>query len=124
PTGQENVKATYRKGTGLDGLLIADQLSLLINRPLGVTSVTTPEDAEGAADPQELEDARENAPTTVLTLNRVVSQLDYEDFARNFSGIAKALATWTWNAHSRGIFLTVAFGEGTALSAGRTHETK
>ena len=117
PTGQENVKATYRTGTGVDGLLKAEQLSLLITRPLGVKSVINPEATAGAADPQELDDARENAPTTVLTLDRVVSQLDYEDFARNFSGIAKALATWTWNEHSRGIFLTVAGEEGTALAA-------
>jgi hypothetical protein len=117
PTGQDNVKATYRTGTGVDGLLQAEQLSLLITRPLGVKSVINPEATEGAADPQELEDARENAPTTVLTLDRVVSQLDYEDFARNFSGIAKALATWTWNEHSRGIYLTVAGEEGAPLSA-------
>jgi predicted phage baseplate assembly protein len=117
PTGQENVKATYRTGTGVDGLLEAEQLSLLITRPLGVKSVTNPEATEGAADPQELEDARENAPTTVLTLDRVVSQLDYEDFARNFSGIAKALATWTWNEHSRGIYVTIAGEEGVTISA-------
>lgn len=117
PTGQDNVKATYRKGTGVDGLLKAEQLSLLITRPLGVKSVINPEATEGAADPQVLEDARENAPTTVLTLERVVSLQDYEDFARNFSGIAKALATWTWNAHSRGIFLTIAGAEGATISA-------
>ena len=120
PTGQENVKATYRTGTGVDGLLKADQLSLLITRPLGVKSVINPEATEGAADPQELENARENAPTTVLTLDRVVSQLDYEDFARNFSGIAKALATWTWNEHSRGISLTVAGEEGADLTGSST----
>src|SRR5439155_12203676 len=120
PTGQENGKATYRTGTGVDGLLKADQLSLLITRPLGVKSVINPEATEGAADPQELEDARENAPTTVLTLDRVVSQLDYEDFARNFSGIAKALATWTWNEHSRGIYLTVAGEEGGDLTGSST----
>ena len=120
PTGQNNVKATYRTGTGIDGLLQAEQLSLLITRPLGVKSVINPEATQGAADPQELADARENAPTTVLTLDRVVSQLDYEDFARNFSGIAKALATWTWNEHSRGIYLTVAGEQGSDLTGSST----
>ena len=56
----------------------------------------------------------------MLTLDRVVSQLDYEDFARNFSGIAKALATWTWNEHSRGIHLTVAGEEGADLTDSST----
>jgi hypothetical protein len=120
PTGQENVKATYRTGTGVDGILKAEQLSLLMTRPLGVKSVINPEATTGAVDPQELEDARENAPTTVLTLDRVVSQLDYEDFARNFSGIVKALATWTWNEHSRGMYLTVAGEEGTDLTDSST----
>ena len=108
PTGNENVRAVYRKGIGHDGLLKANQLTLLMTRPLGAKSVTNPEATEGAADPQVFADARQNAPTTVLTLDRVVSLEDYEDFSRNFSGVAKALATWTWNVNSRGIFLTVA----------------
>ena len=36
PTGQENVRAIYRKGIGLEGLVKAEQLSLLMTRPLGV----------------------------------------------------------------------------------------
>jgi hypothetical protein len=108
PTGHENVRAVYRKGIGHEGLLRAEQLALLLTQPLGLKSVTNPEASEGAADPQVFADARENAPMTVLTLDRVVSLQDYEDFARNFNGVAKALATWTWNVNSRGIFLTVA----------------
>jgi hypothetical protein len=117
PMGRENVKASYRKGIGLDGLVDAGQLSLLMTRLLGVKSVTNPLPAAGAQDPQSLADARANSPLTVLTLDRIVSLRDYEDFARAFSGIAKALATWTWNGHSRGVFLTVA-GIGGAEVAG------
>jgi hypothetical protein len=108
PQGIENITATYRKGIGLPGMVKANQLSLLMTRPLGLKSVTNPTAPTGAQDPQVTADAKKNAPTTVLTLDRVVSLSDYEDFARNFSGIAKALATWTWNVHSRGVFLTVA----------------
>jgi predicted phage baseplate assembly protein len=108
PTGHENVRAIYRKDIGHEGLLKADQLTLLLTRPLGLKSATNPEATEGAADPQVFADARENAPMTVLTLDRVVSLQDYEDFARNFNGVAKALATWTWNVNSRGVFLTLA----------------
>lgn len=108
PMGHENVHATYRKGIGVEGLVKANQLSLLMTRPLGVKSVINPFPATGAQDPQSLGDARANSPITVLTLDRIVSLRDYEDFARSFSGIAKALATWTWNIHARGIFLTVA----------------
>ena len=124
PTGQENVRAVYRKGTGLEGLVRAEQLSLLMTRPLGVKSALNPRASEGAADPQKLRDARRNAPLTVLTLDRVVSLQDYEDFARGFSGIAKALATWMWNVQSRGVFITVAGPSGAAVaddSATREH---
>jgi predicted phage baseplate assembly protein len=108
PTGQENVKAKYRKGTGLSGLVDRDRLTLLMTKPLGVKSVTNPIEASGADDPERLEDARTNAPLTVLTLGRIVSLRDYQDFARAFSGISKALATWTWFGEKRGVFVTIA----------------
>jgi len=41
-------------------------------------------------------------------LGRIVSLRDYEDFARAFAGISKALATWTWNGEQHGVFLTIA----------------
>ncbi len=108
PTGIENVKATYRVGTGLDGLVTADQLSLLMTRPLGVKAVTNPLAPTGAADPEEEEEARANAPLTVLTLDRIVSLQDYEDFSRAFAGIAKAQATLLWSGEQRIVHITVA----------------
>jgi len=118
PMGRENVKATYRKGIGLDGLVEGGQLSLLMTRLLGVRSVINPLPATGAQDPQSLSDARTNSPLTVLTLDRIVSLRDYEDFARSFSGIAKTLATWTWNGHTRGVFVTVAGIDGAHVAHG------
>lgn len=118
PTGQGNVQANYRKGSGTAGLVKAGQLSLLMTRPLGVKAVTNPEDATGATDPEVLDDARRNAPLTVLTLDRVVSLQDYEDFTRAFAGIAKALATWTWSGQVRGVFVTVAGPNGAAVPDG------
>ena len=116
-TGQENIRATYRRGIGLEGLVKADQLSLLMTRPLGLSSVTNPFDSDGAADPEKENEARQNAPLTVMTLDRIVSLKDYEDFARSFTGISKALATWTWEGHRRKIFLTVSGPEGAELKS-------
>ena len=73
PSGQENVRAKYRKGIGLEGLVKAGQLSMLLTRPLGVKGVINPLDAGGAQDPEQIDDARANAPLKVLTLERVVS---------------------------------------------------
>jgi predicted phage baseplate assembly protein len=108
PTGVENILAKYRRGIGVAGLVKADQISQLANRPLGVKGVTNPLAATGAQDPENLDQARVYAPLQILTLGRIVSLQDYEDFARAFSGIGKALATWTWNGEVRGVFLTIA----------------
>jgi predicted phage baseplate assembly protein len=116
PTGQENVTAKYRKGIGLGGLVKAGQLSQLMTRPLGVKSAVNPLASSGAEDADTLDQARRNAPITVLTLDRIVSLQDYQDFARNFAGIEKALATWVWFGQTRGVFLTVAGPEGAAVS--------
>jgi predicted phage baseplate assembly protein len=115
PTGQDNVRATYRKGLGLAGMVHAEQLSLLLTRPLGVKAVTNPHDASGAADAESFTEVRRNAPLTVLTLDRAVSLQDYEDFARTFAGIAKALATWIWEGRVRSILLTIAGPDGVAI---------
>lgn len=117
PTGQENVKAKYRKGIGVSGAVKASQLSQLVSRPLGVKSAVNPVPAIDAADPEQLADARRNAPLTILTLDRIVSLLDYEDFARAYTGVEKALATWTWQGQKRTIFITVAGAGGAAIKS-------
>ncbi len=118
PTGRENIVASYRKGIGLEGLVKAKQLSLLMEQPLGVKGVTNPFAASGADDPEKLADTRRNTPLTLLTLGRVVSLQDYEDYARAFGGIGKALATWFWDGQQRGILLTVAGPQGAPLKEG------
>jgi hypothetical protein len=115
PTGQDNVVATYRKGSGLAGRVRADQLSQLMTRPLGVKGATNPLPAEGAAAAEARAAARRNAPLTIMTLERIVSLRDYEDFARAFAGVGKALATWTWNGERRGVFVTVAGAGGASI---------
>lgn len=120
PTGQGNVRATYRKGIGKAGNLKAGQLSLLLTRPLGVKDVTNPVAAAGGDDAETLVSARLNAPLTMLTLGRIVSLQDYEDFARSFAGVAKALATWTWNGQARGIFVTITGPDGATIAEDST----
>jgi predicted phage baseplate assembly protein len=108
PTGAENVRSVHRRGNGLAGLVDAGQLTLPVTRPAGLTGVTNPRAAAGAADPDTIDDARRTAPLIARTLDRVVSLSDYEDFARAFPGIGKALATRTWTGRARAVFLTVA----------------
>jgi hypothetical protein len=115
PTGSENVKATYRNGIGLDGEVDANSLSLLKTRPRGIRSVNNPVAAGGSADPEVLDDARANAPLTVLTLDRLVSLMDFEDYARAFAGIGKAQATDIWRGQTHLVHLTVASASGSPI---------
>jgi predicted phage baseplate assembly protein len=106
-SGTENVTATYRTGIGPDGNVRAGSLALIPIRPFGIRAVTNPLPATGAAAPEQLDDARANAPLTVLTLDRIVSLRDFEDFARAFAGIGKAQATRLWNGRAHVAHLTV-----------------
>jgi len=112
PTGQMNIRAVYRKGIGSAGNVQSGQLSQALDRPQGLKSVTNPDPGTGGADPDTAADARASAPLHVLTLDRVVSLEDYQNYALAFAGIAKALATWTWSGRARGVFLTVAGADG------------
>lgn len=117
PSGSANVRATYRKGIGAAGNVAAGSITTLLTRPLGVRAVDNPLAATGGQDPQTVERARDNAPVTVMTIDRAVSLLDYQNFARSFAGVAKALATWSWDGRARGVFLTVAGTDGAAIPA-------
>jgi predicted phage baseplate assembly protein len=115
PSGQTNVRAVYRVGSGALGNVPAAGISQAIDRPAGLKSVTNPAAATGGADPDTPTDARISAPLHVLTLDRVVSLQDYEDYSTAFSGVAKALATWTWFSRTRGVVVTVAGPNGEVL---------
>ena len=117
PTGVNNASATYRIGTGLTGRLGADVLALPMTRPLGLRSVTNPLPTGLAADPESPGQVRSNTPRTALTLDRVVSLRDVEDFARTVPGVAQAVATWLWDGRRRFVHLTVAGAGGQLLDA-------
>ena len=92
PTGAANVRAVYRNGIGNPGNVQAEQISLLVSRPLGVKTVINPLRASGGANRESGDQARKNVPLAVAALDRLVSVQDYADFARTFAGIAKAIA--------------------------------
>lgn len=117
PTGVENVKATYRVGIGLNALVKAGQISMLMTSELGVRGVVNPLAPSGAEDPETRDKARQNAPRTVLTMDRVVSFLDYENYANSYPGIGKAKAALLWKGEQRIVHLTVAAADGGAVSA-------
>ncbi|MEQ1742860.1 MAG: putative baseplate assembly protein [Candidatus Nitrotoga sp.] len=112
PTGQDNLRAVYRKGIGSAGNLQAGQLSQLLSRPLGLKAVSNPLPAAGGVNADSSTHARRNMPLGVRTLGRVVSVQDYEDYALAFTGIAKAQATVLNTRAGRTVFITVAGDDG------------
>jgi predicted phage baseplate assembly protein len=116
PSGTNNVRAAYRKGIGADGNVAADKLTQLMSRPLGLKSVSNPIDAEGGTDPEAPDAARQRIPLVTRTLGRAVSLLDYEDFARAYSGVAKAQAQVLALPVGTTIAITVAGPRGAALT--------
>ncbi|MGD0125878.1 MAG: putative baseplate assembly protein [Terriglobia bacterium] len=118
PTGQNNLQANYRVGVGSAGNVATGAISILIDRPVGVSGVTNPQAATGGGDPDSIDDIRSSAPQSVLTLGRAVSIADYQSYASTFAGIAKAYATWIPSGPGRGVFLTVAGANGAALPPG------
>jgi hypothetical protein len=112
PTGSNNVVAIYRSGIGSEGEVGAGSLTILQSKPLGVRSVTNPLPAGNAANPEGLGAARDHAPLTVRTLDRIVSLDDYQDFASAFAGIGKAQAINLWADGRHFVYLTIGGANG------------
>jgi hypothetical protein len=108
PTGIENIKAVYRSGIGKAGNVRAEQISLLVTRPLDVKEVINPMRASGGADKESRDQARKHAPLAVLALDRLVSTQDYADFARTFAGIGKASAARLTDGRRQLVHVTIA----------------
>lgn len=115
-TGAE-LAAAYRQGLGLVGLVRAEQLTTLLDRPLGLKAATNPLPASGAADPETTELTRLAAPGSVRTLDRVVSLTDFADQALASALVAKARATAILAGAEPGVRLVVAGEAGDLLDA-------
>ena len=112
PTGEENIRATYRSGIGLDGEVVAGSIAILQTAPLGIQEVTNPLPATGAAPPESLRQIREKAPLSVTASQHIISLQDLKDFAYSFPGIGKAQATVLEAGGSQNVHLTIAAANG------------
>ncbi|MEU9154399.1 putative baseplate assembly protein [Streptomyces sp. NPDC048417] len=108
PSGHENVHARYRFGTGRAADVAADRITQPLTRPLGVTAVTNPRPATGGADADGPGLTRRTVPLAVSALDRLVSEADYEDFARSRAGIGRAAARELFDGRRRVLHVTVA----------------
>lgn len=93
PSGKNNVRVRYRVGSGLAGNVAAHSLEKPVNPHPLVESVLHPVQAAGGGDMESAASLRENAPSTLLALERAVSLSDFADLATGRSNI--------WQAHAR-----------------------
>jgi hypothetical protein len=115
PTGSRNVQATLRKGLGAAGNVEAGTVSTLLQTLPGIKAVTNPLAGAGGEEAEPPATLRENAPSTVITLDRAVSLRDYEALALSYPIVAKATAAWADFGSRRGVALTVAAAAGQSL---------
>lgn len=117
-SGRDNITASYRVGIGGAGVALPGQISLPLSLPLGVRKVINPVAAAGGEDPEIPATTRINAPSTVRTLDRIVSLQDHEDFARTFAGIGWAAATELDDGERRIVHVTATADDGSPLQDG------
>ena len=111
PTGMENIKTVYRNGIGKQGNVKAEQISLLMTKPLGVKEVINPLRASGGANRETGDQARKHVPLAVKALDRLVSVQDYEDFSRIYAGVGKAHSVELSNGRQQIVHVTIAGAE-------------
>ncbi len=92
PTGTNNVRVSYRTGTGLNGNVPAGCLVKPVKPHALVEAVRQPLDATGGNDREPIESLRAHAPAALFTLGRAVSLDDYARLAERNAGVWQARA--------------------------------
>ncbi len=92
PTGKNNVRVRYRVGSGLAGNVPAGSLEKPIKPHPLVAAVVQPLKAAGGGDMEDVAALRENAPATLLALERAVSLSDFAHLAASQSSVWQARA--------------------------------
>lgn len=92
PSGKNNIRIRYRVGSGLVGNVPAGGLIKPVNPHPIVAQVHQPIAAGGGGDMENIKSLRENAPATLLSLERAVSLADFSHLATSQSSIWQARA--------------------------------
>jgi hypothetical protein len=92
PGGNNNVRVRYRIGSGLSGNLAPLSLNKAVKPHALIDSLLQPIAASGGNGMEARESLRENAPASLLTLERAVSLSDFTHLAATNSSVWQALA--------------------------------
>lgn len=92
PSGGSNVRVAFRQGSGSVGNLDPGSLVKLSRPHALIESLVQAIPSSGGADRETNSDLRENAPATLLALDRAVSLEDYTQLARGHASVWQARA--------------------------------
>lgn len=92
PSGNNNIRVRYRVGSGLAGNVPAGSLEKPVNPHPLIDTVRQPLQAAGGGDMEDVAALRENAPATLLALERAVSLSDFSNLAAAHSSVWQAKA--------------------------------
>jgi len=92
PTGNNNIRIAWRKGGGLDGNLDAGSLKKAVKPHRLLNAIRQPLASSGGSDMQATDSLQDNAPASVLTLERAVSLADFRHLAASHSSVWQASA--------------------------------
>jgi hypothetical protein len=116
PDAGMQLTAFYRVGNGRSGNVGADAIAhIVIDQPLGLASdirttingVTNPMPARGGVDPEPIEDVRQKAPVAFRTIERAVTERDYEEVVQRHPEVQRAAATIRWTGSWHTVYVTV-----------------
>jgi predicted phage baseplate assembly protein len=113
PSGIDNVKATYRFGSGAEAP-DAGSLTVIAHPLPGLKSIRNPVAVGGGADPDPVQQIRRYAPRSVLTFGRAVSGDDYETIAAQAPGVARARAYFSFDPASQRTIARIYVGDNSA----------
>lgn len=92
PTGNNNVRARYRRGAGLAGNIAPGALVKPLSPHPWIDAILQPMAASGGNDREDISTLRDNAPASTLTLGRALSLVDFQHLAISQAGVWQARA--------------------------------
>ena len=92
PSGGNNLRVSFRQGSGAVGNLASGSLAKLMKPHPLLESLAQPIASSGGGDRESNADLRENAPATLLALDRAVSLEDFSQLARGHASVWQARA--------------------------------
>jgi Baseplate J-like protein len=110
PTGNGNLIASYRVGSGA-ALPPPTSVTVLMQPRPGLSAVVNPVPPYGGADADSPADLRSRAPQTVVTFGRAVSVDDYAAIAAATPGVARVSAAYAFNAAQQRPVVTLWVGD-------------